>query len=90
MRKPREHRTSRAHWPRLYQELQARLIWAREEAGLTQREAAERLGRSQSFIAKCETGERRIDVIELAELAAVYGKSILELVPQGLSRMQHR
>jgi transcriptional regulator with XRE-family HTH domain len=38
---------------------------AREEAGLTQREVSERLGLSHTFLNKCETGERRVDVIEL-------------------------
>ena len=40
------------------------LIAAREEAGLTQVELAARLGTTQSFISKCERGERRIDVVE--------------------------
>ena len=46
---------------------------ARERAGLTQRQAATRLGRSQSFVAQSETGERRVDVIELVDFLAAYG-----------------
>lgn len=38
---------------------------AREESHLTQEEAALRLNETQSFISKCERGERRLDVIEL-------------------------
>jgi transcriptional regulator with XRE-family HTH domain len=38
---------------------------ARLSAGLTQEEVARRLGRPQSFVSKCESGERRVDVAEL-------------------------
>jgi len=37
----------------------------REKAGLTQGELAERLGETQSFVSKCERGERRMDIVEL-------------------------
>jgi transcriptional regulator with XRE-family HTH domain len=40
------------------------LVAAREKAQLTQQQLADRLGKPQSFIAKYEGGERRIDVIE--------------------------
>jgi len=46
---------------------------AREEAGLTQNEAARRLHRPQSFVSKCESGERRVDVVELIQFCRVYG-----------------
>ncbi|MFP6558230.1 helix-turn-helix domain-containing protein [Paraburkholderia sp. B3] len=58
-----------------------RLIAARKERGISQAELAARLGRPQSFIAKIEGGERRIDVIEFLELARLLGVrpgSILE------------
>jgi transcriptional regulator with XRE-family HTH domain len=42
---------------------------ARQKAGLTQFEMAEKLKRPQSFVAKYESGDRRIDVIELLEIA---------------------
>ncbi|KAA6459274.1 helix-turn-helix transcriptional regulator [Acidobacteria bacterium AB60] len=51
-----------------------KLIAAREEAGLNQREVCGRLGFSHSFLSKCETGERRIDIMELLQLAKLYGK----------------
>jgi transcriptional regulator with XRE-family HTH domain len=37
---------------------------ARKAAGLTQQELAKKLGKPQSFVAKYEAGERRIDVVE--------------------------
>ena len=40
------------------------MIAARKRAGLTQQELAARLSRPQSFVAKYEGGERRIDVVE--------------------------
>ncbi len=42
---------------------------ARKDAGLTQQTLAEKLRRPQSFVAKYENGERRIDVIEFVALA---------------------
>ncbi len=59
-----------------YERLKKRLKQARKSAGLTQAEAAKRLGKPQSFISKCESGERRLDVIELGALADLYGKDL--------------
>lgn len=50
--------------------LMAALKQARLDAGLTQTELAGRLERPQSFVAKYENGERRIEVVELIEIAA--------------------
>ncbi|WP_243468645.1 helix-turn-helix transcriptional regulator [Paraburkholderia sp. PGU19] len=52
-----------------------RLVTARKASGLSQAELASRLGRPQSYIAKIEIGERRIDVVEFLELARVLGVS---------------
>ncbi len=53
-----------------------RLREARQAAGLTQAEVALRLRRPQSFVSKCESGERRVDVVELVEFARLYGKKL--------------
>lgn len=49
------------------------LTEARENAGMTQTELAEKLGEYQSFVARLESGQRRVDVVELIELAEVLG-----------------
>lgn len=53
-----------------------RLRAARESAGLSQEQTAQRLGKPQSFVSKCESGERRVDVIELGAFARVYGVTL--------------
>ena len=55
--------------------LAERLRLAREASGLNQRDVAERLGiGSHSIISELENGQRRLDVVELMVLAALYGK----------------
>jgi transcriptional regulator with XRE-family HTH domain len=49
---------------------------ARLEAGLTQVQAARKLGRPQSHISNVESGQQRVDVVELKRFAKMYGKSI--------------
>jgi transcriptional regulator with XRE-family HTH domain len=49
---------------------------ARGEAGLTQYEVAAHFARPQSFVSKCESGERRIDPTELRMFAKLYGKPV--------------
>jgi len=59
-----------------YQRFLQRLRQAREEVGLTQAEVSIALGKPQSYVSKCESGERRVDVIELADFARIYNKTI--------------
>ncbi|MGY4471970.1 transcriptional regulator with XRE-family HTH domain [Bradyrhizobium sp. LB9.1b] len=47
-----------------YSRLIAALVAVRKEAGIRQQGLAKALGRPQSFVAKYEGGERRIDVVE--------------------------
>jgi transcriptional regulator with XRE-family HTH domain len=45
----------------------------RKKSGLTQAEVAQRLGQYQSYVARVESGQRRIDVIEFLDLAEAIG-----------------
>lgn len=56
-----------------YERLRLLLIEAREDAGLTQVELADRLGRPQSFVSKIERGLRRVDLLEFLEIAKAIG-----------------
>ena len=59
----------------------SKLISARQEAGLTQREVSIRLGMAHPFMNKCESGERAIDVAELWAIGKLYGKPISFFAP---------
>ena len=52
-----------------YQKLLVEMVAARKASGMTQAELAAGLGRPQSYVSKIETGERRVDVVELVEIA---------------------
>ena len=58
-----------------HMEIVKRLKEARLEAGLDQVEVAKKLGRTQSYVSKIESGQRRFDVLQLKEFAKVYKKS---------------
>jgi transcriptional regulator with XRE-family HTH domain len=49
---------------------------ARTQAGLRQADVAERLGQPQSYVSKYESGERRLDVVELWSVLDVLGVSL--------------
>jgi len=53
-----------------------RLKRARLEAGLGQVEVAKKLGKTQSYLSKIESGQRRFDVLQLKEFAKLYKKSL--------------
>jgi len=60
-----------------YKKVTAALRAARETAGLTQAEVAEKLKVYASFVSKVESGERRIDVVELASFCRLYGVELI-------------
>jgi len=46
---------------------------SKKKAGLTQAEVAKKLRRYQSFVATVESGQRKIDVVELLAFAEAIG-----------------
>lgn len=63
-------------YTKLYKRIINRLIQARQEANLTQNQVAKILGKHQSFISKCENGERRVDLAELKIISKIYKKPL--------------
>ncbi|GEC55726.1 transcriptional regulator with XRE-family HTH domain [Bradyrhizobium japonicum] len=67
-----------------YQRLIALLIAARHKAGIRQHGLAKKLGKPQSFVAKYEGGERRLDVVEFITIAEALGANPAKLFKQFL------
>ena len=59
-----------------YKKLARKLKDERKKARLEQIELAQRLGKTQSYISKIETGHRYVDVFELKELSQIFKKDI--------------
>src|SRR6266566_9022027 len=62
------------------------MIGARKAAGLTQHALAVRLKKPQSFVAKYEGGERRIDVVEFITIARALGADPIKLFREFVAR----
>jgi transcriptional regulator with XRE-family HTH domain len=62
------------------------LVQVRHKAGLSQQKLARKLGRPQSFIAKYEGGERRLDVVEFIDIARALGANPLRLLSAVLKK----
>lgn len=52
----------------------------RIEAGLTQTELAARLETDQTFVSKYETGERRLDILEVREICRAIGITLAQFI----------
>lgn len=59
-----------------YKHFLKRLYLARENAGLTQMQVAKKLNKPQSFVSKCEQGERTVNSIDLFRFSKIYDISI--------------
>ncbi len=60
--------------------LQELLRQVRLGAGMRQSDLAEKLGQPQSFVSKYESGERRLDLLEMRQICAAVGISLREFV----------
>jgi len=59
-----------------HKQLIEKLKKVRVEIGLNQSEVAKQIGKTQSYVSKVESGQRRIDIIQLKEFAKLYKKDI--------------
>jgi transcriptional regulator with XRE-family HTH domain len=62
------------------QKLQALLRKVRLDAGLRQTDLARRLRQPQSFVSKYESGERRLDLLELGQICKAVGITLVNFV----------
>ena len=67
-----------------YRQLPGFLRRLREQAGLTQRELAKRLGMNHTMVHNSETAERRVDLAEFLDWAAACGVDPVEAVEEFL------
>lgn len=63
-----------------YKKLIERLKQARLDAGLSQQVVADELNKPQSYVSKVESGDRRLDIIEVKEFAKLYKKKLEDLI----------
>jgi len=63
-----------------YKAIIEKLVAARKAKGLSQAAVAEALGKHQSYIAKIEIGERRLDIIELMEIGRLIDLNMGDLI----------
>ena len=56
------------------------LVQARKNAGLTQTQVAEKLSKPQSYIAKVEGADRKLDVMEFIELCEAIHQNPIKLI----------
>jgi transcriptional regulator with XRE-family HTH domain len=69
---PPPYRFSKTVFSKINDDLIKLLREARQKSGLTQVEAAKKLGCRQTFISKIECGERRVDVVEFVVMMRAY------------------
>lgn len=59
----------------------------RTKSGMTQADLAKELALPQSFVSKYETGERRLDLVEIRAVCQALDTSLLSFVKQFESRL---
>ena len=78
----RANSTSKGFGDARYRALIETLVSERRRQGLSQRELADRLGRHQQFVSRYELGERRLDVVEFADVSESLGISAAVLISE--------
>ena len=73
-----------------YKAVGAVLAAARARSGLTQRQLADRLSKPQSFVSNYESGQRRIDVLELIKITVALGDDPRKVFAQIASAAKHQ
>ena len=63
------------------------LVQARQKAGLTQAQLADRVQKDQTFISIIERGQRRVDVLEFVALARAMEADPARLFAEVLKRL---
>jgi transcriptional regulator with XRE-family HTH domain len=79
-------RLSKSIYNEEYRKLIDALKSARNAAGMTQQQVADALGKPQSFVAKVEGYERRLDVIEFWRIASLLEANPIELLKANLGK----
>lgn len=64
------------------------LVEQRKRAGLSQADLADKLGRYQSVVSSLESGGRRVDVIELLDIAEIIGLDVHGVIDDLLATQQ--
>lgn len=67
---------SKAIYSKDHKYIVGQLKRVRQEAGLEQEQVAKMLKKTQSYVSKIESGQRRIDIITLKEFAKIYKKGL--------------
>lgn len=75
----------KAQQSRSYRRVPEFLRELREEAGLTQRQIGDRLGKPQSWVHNCEVRNRRVDIAEFCDWCKACGTPPLQAFRRYLS-----
>ena len=71
-----------------YRWMVEQLVQARKMQGLTQGAVAMRLCKPQQYVSRYEVGERRLDIVEFLEAAAVLEVDGLKIAAEGMLKLR--